>query len=80
MTATDKPVTRRTKAEHPTRGRRVIATLGPGDVVGLRFERSSRTHYKDLHELISQLELRDAAALAGANIEPCKNPKSARNV
>lgn len=80
MTATDKPVTRRTKIEHPSRKRRVIATLGPGDVVTLRLERSSKVHHKCLFELYSQLELRDAAAVTGANISPCKNPMSVRNV
>jgi hypothetical protein len=80
MTDTDKPVTRRTKNEHPTRKKRIIATLGPGDVVTLRLERSSQVHHKCLYELFSQLELRTAAAHSGANVAPCKDPFKARNV
>jgi hypothetical protein len=80
MTDISKPVTRRTREAHPTKQRRIIATLGPGDTVSLRLERSSQVFHKDLHELYSQLELRTAAAHAGVSVAPCKNPKAVRNV
>ena len=80
MTDINKPVTRRSLDEHPKHKRRVIATLGPGNMVGLRLEGGRSTRYKDLNELYDQLELRDAAALAGFDPGPCKNPFKSRNV
>lgn len=46
MTPLSKRITRRTIGQH--RGRRVIVTLEPGDVIGFRAERTRRTFYTSL--------------------------------
>lgn len=43
MTDLDKPVRRRARA--PYRGRRIIVSLEPGDLLGFRLERTRRTEY-----------------------------------
>lgn len=43
MTPTLKTVRRRTISPH--RGRRIVVSIGPGDVIGLRHERTRRTEY-----------------------------------
>ena len=80
MTDTNKPVTRRSVDPHPKHGRRIVITLGPGDVIGLRLERIARTCYLKLPALYDQAELARAAALAGFNPGPCKDPFKVRNV
>ena len=48
MTSTDKPVTRRTVAPHARKQRRIVVTLGPGDVVGFRLEREPEARVRYL--------------------------------
>lgn len=79
MTSTEKPTIRRTSSEHQRHKRRIIATL-VGDCIGLRLEREQRTLYVNLFALYDRTELSAAASSAGANIEPCVNPKRFRNV
>ena len=49
MTPLKKAVRRRTEAPH--RGRRLVVTLMPGDVIGLRPERTRREEYVSLAAL-----------------------------
>jgi hypothetical protein len=46
MTDLNKPVRRRGRL--PYRGRRIIVTLEPGDMLGFRLERTRRTEYLTL--------------------------------
>lgn len=46
MTELTKRVKRRTLAPH--RGRRIVVTLEPGDLIGFRLERTRRTWYTTL--------------------------------
>ena len=80
MTDTTKAVTRRTVAEHSRHKRRIVVTLGPGDTIGFRLERSSLTSYLPIEKLFNQAELATAQALTGFDASPCTNPKKARNV
>ena len=43
MTPFSKPVKRRTDLPH--RGRRIVVSLEPGDIIGFRSERTRRTYY-----------------------------------
>ncbi len=79
MTSTEKPVSRRTVAEHPKHKKRLVVTLD-NSLLSLRLERSSREFYLDLNKLFDQAELQAAVVQTGANIEPCSNPKRFRNV
>lgn len=79
MTDTSKPVTRRSMLFHPRHQKRVIATLGPEDVISVRLERGQPI-YLSLTALYDIAELRAAAAVSGCNTAPCKNPFKARNV
>lgn len=42
-TELQRPVTRRTASRH--RGRRVVVTIAPGDVIGFREERTRKTYW-----------------------------------
>lgn len=79
MTSTQKPVSRRTVAEHPKHKKRVIVSLQES-LIGLRLERSGREFFLDLNKLYDQAELQAAVNQTGANIAPCSNPKRFRNV
>ena len=46
MTDLNRPVSRRSIVPH--RGRRIVVTLAPGDVIGFRPERTRRTFYTTL--------------------------------
>lgn len=80
MTDITTEVTRRSIAPHARHGRKIIVTLGPGDVIGFRLERERATKYLPLESLYDQADVKAAAALAGFNTAPCKNPKAFRNV
>lgn len=45
-TELNRPVTRRTRTPH--RGRRVVVTIAPGDIIGFREERTRKTYWIDL--------------------------------
>jgi len=60
MTTTGRPVTRRTVTAGPDTRRRLVARLGPGDVVWLREERRRRWVCCDLHGLYARI-MRQAA-------------------
>jgi len=81
---TTKPVTRRSLACHPKHGRRIVVTIGPGDVIFLRLERErGEGSPLPLALLYDQAERRKACVLAGiseAEIAPCRNPLNRRNV
>lgn len=82
MTSLDKPVTRRSLHPHTRHQRRIIVTMGPGDVVGFRLERSreSDTAYLSVEQLFNQAETSRAKALCGESLAPCANPKKQRNL
>lgn len=77
-TNTDKPVTRRALVPHPRHNRKVLATLGPGDVLTLRLERERGEGTSlPLNYLYDLAERRRACANAGIDesaISPCNNP------
>ncbi len=80
MTDITKPVTRRSVAPHARFGRRILVTLGPGDVLGFRLEREKTTKYLPLEKLYDQADIQHAANVSGFDTSPCNNPKTRRNV
>lgn len=80
MTSTDKPVTRRTLEPHSRHGRKIVVSLGPGDTIAFRLERSSQTFHLPIETLFNQAELKHAQAITGFDASPCKNPNKARNI
>lgn len=80
MTDTNKPVTRRTIVPHPRHGRRMIVTIGEGDVIGFRLERSRDTSLVPISTLFDIAERRRAEAQAGFSAAPCSNPKAPRKL
>jgi hypothetical protein len=80
MTNCDKSVTRRSLNDHPRHKRKIVCTLGPGDVLGLRLEREKTVKYLPLDQLYDMADMRAAAALTGYDTSPCANPKKRRIV
>jgi len=55
MTPIRKSVARRTVTPYDHHGRRVVVTLEPGDVLGLRWERTRRTFRAPIHRVMRQV-------------------------
>lgn len=54
MTDLRKAVSRRTASAYDHRGKRVVVILEPGDVIGFRFERSSKVFRAPIKRLMQQ--------------------------
>ncbi len=82
MTDTNKPVTRRTLQPHARHGRRILVTIGEGDVVGFRLERAKAgtTCFIPITTLYDIAERRRAEALSSFSAAPCVNPKGPRKL
>jgi len=82
MTSSEKSVTRVSTGEHSKHKRKIICVIGPGDVVGLRLQRSKEdtTGFISFESLFDIAEMRRAAAQSGFNTAPCRDPKKVRNV
>jgi hypothetical protein len=80
MTTIDKSVTRRSVSDHSRFKRKIVVTLGPGDVIGFRLDRERTTKYLPLESLYDQADVKAAGALADFNTAPCNNPTRHRNV
>ena len=55
MTELRKPVRRRTATPYDHRGQRIVVSLEPGDVIGLRFERTRKTFRAPIKRLMQQV-------------------------
>jgi UDP-3-O-acyl-N-acetylglucosamine deacetylase len=60
MNSLTKQVRRKTVAAH--RGRRVVVTLAPGDVIGFRFERTRTTYWTSLAACMDMAVRQEVAA------------------
>ena len=72
MTSLTKQVRRKTVAAH--RGRRVVVTLAPGDVIGFRFERTRTTFWTSLAACMDMAVRQEVAS------QRVKNKGAATNV
>lgn len=82
MTDSSKSVSRVSILPHTKHARKIIVTIGPGDSVGFRLQRSAETTtaWVSIESLFNIAETRKAAAQVGFSTAPCANPKKARNV
>lgn len=55
MTELRKPVRRRTATPYDHGGQRIVVSLEPGDVIGLRFERTRKTFRAPIKRLMQQV-------------------------
>lgn len=74
MTETSKSVTRISVEDHPRHNKKIVVTVGPGDVLKMRLLRERREVTVPLSYLYDYVERVHAVRETGANILPCKDP------
>ena len=73
-----KPVSRRTTSPH--RGRRVVVTIAPGDVIGFREERTRKTYWITLGACFDMAVKIEVARIKAEKHKARKGRRSARLV